>query len=263
VAGGRTARERDFWDGHVASLTECLAEYSRGPDVMTAALLDAVEPLTGARVLDFACGTGVTSAWLAERGATVTGLDLSCESTARAAELGRATGADVTFVHGPLESYESLGVFDRIVGRFALHHVDCAVVAPLLAAHLDSAGSGAFLETMDSNALLRTARRHLVGRLGIPRFGTLDEHPLTSSDLAALEEAFGQLTLRVPLLTFFRIFDRQVLRFRNRHASRALSALDDLLLARLHRDSWSYHQLLVVGPVNGSEPQQAKAASAR
>jgi SAM-dependent methyltransferase len=246
TAERREAREREFWDEHVPSVAACLAEYSAGPDVMAAALLEAVEPLEGVRVLDFACGTGVTSAWLVDRGARVTGIDLSPQSTRRAAEFCRAAGADVTFVTGPLESQADLGTFDRIVGRFALHHVDCATVAPLLAERLAPGGVASFLETMDSNPLLRLARRRLVGRFGIPRFGTLDEHPLTGADLRLLEAAFGELDVRVPRLTFLRIFDRQVLRFRNERASRALGKLDDLMLTRLHLDSWSYHQLLVL-----------------
>jgi SAM-dependent methyltransferase len=255
LAQEREAREQRFWDEHVPSVADCLQEYHAGPDVMTAALLDAVEPLAGATVLDFACGTGITSAWLADRGASVTGIDLSPRSTARAAEFCRAIGADVSFVRGrpryrfvtgPLESQHDLGTFDRIVGRFALHHVDVAAVAPLLASRLRPGGVAAFLETMDTNPLLRPARRHLVGRFGIPRFGTLDEHPLTHADLRLLESVFGKLELRVPRMTFFRIFDRQVLRFRSRPASRAIGALDDLLLTRFHLDSWSYHQLLVL-----------------
>jgi 2-polyprenyl-3-methyl-5-hydroxy-6-metoxy-1,4-benzoquinol methylase len=255
IAEEREARERRFWDEHVPSVADCLREYAAGPDDLTAALLDAVEPLAGATVLDFACGTGITSAWLADRGAAVTGIDLSPQSTARASEFCRAIGADISFVSrrpryrfvtGPLESQHDLGTFDRIVGRFALHHVDVAAVAPLLASRLRPGGVGAFLETMDSNPVLRLARRHLVGRFGIPRFGTLDEHPLTRADLELLDATFGELELRVPRMTFFRIFDRQVLRHRNRRASRAIGALDDLLLTRLHLDSWSYHQLLVL-----------------
>jgi SAM-dependent methyltransferase len=245
IAQEREEREQRFWDEHVPSVADCLREYRAGPDDMTSALLDAVEPLAGATVLDFACGAGITSAWLADRGAAVTGIDLSPESTARAAEFCRAARADASIVTGLLESHHDLGTFDRIVGRFALHHVDVAAAAPLLASHLRPGGVGAFLETMDSNPLLRLARRHLVGRYGIPRFGTLDEHPLTHTDLALLKAAFGELELRVPRMTFFRIFDRQVLRHRSRRASRAIGALDDLLLTRFHLDSWSYHQLLV------------------
>jgi SAM-dependent methyltransferase len=241
----REARERAFWDTHIPGVAECLAEYSAGPDVLTAALLDAVEPLDGARVLDFACGTGITSAWLAARGAAVTGIDLSPGSTARAAEVCRAAGIDADFLTGRLAEHPELGAFDRIVGRFALHHVDVAAVAPLLAARLRPGGVAAFIETMDSNPVLRLARRHLVGRFGIPRFGTLDEHPLTQHDLVVLERAFGDLDVRVPWLTFLRIFDRQVLGYRSARATRLLGSVDDLLLRR-GLESWSYHQLLVL-----------------
>jgi SAM-dependent methyltransferase len=249
----REAREREFWDEHVASVERCLREYDAGPDVMTAALLDALEPLEGVRTLDFACGTGVTSAWLADRGAAVTGIDLSPASTARAAEFCRAAGAQVRLVTGPLESQPDLGAFDRIAGRFALHHVDVGAVAPVLASRLRPGGVAAFIETMDSNPVLRLARRHLLGRFGIPRFGTLDEHPLTRDDLADVESAFGKLELRVPRMTFLRIFDRQVLRHRNERASRLLGTVDDFLLERLQLGSWSYHQLLVLSRAGTGE----------
>jgi SAM-dependent methyltransferase len=247
----RETRERDFWDEHVPSIAQCLAEHEAGPDVITGALLEAVEPLAGASVLDFACGTGIPSAWLADRGAAVTGIDLSPESTARATEFCRAAGIGAAFVAGPLESHPELGPFDRIVGRFALHHVDVAAVAPLLAARLQPGGVAAFIETMDLNPVLRFARRHVVGRFGIPRFGTLDEHPLTRDDLLVLERAFGELELRVPRMTFLRIFDRQVLRHRSERASRILGATDDFLLQRLGLGSWSYHQLLVLRRTGG------------
>src|SRR5438128_283816 len=87
------AREREFWDEHVPSLDRCLREYERGPDANMRALLDALEPLGGAAVLDFACGAGVTSAWLAARGADVVGIDLSPRSVERAAELAERVGA--------------------------------------------------------------------------------------------------------------------------------------------------------------------------
>src|SRR5687767_3283569 len=72
----REAREREFWDEHVPSVAACLAEYRAGPDVITAAMLEAAGPLGEVSVLDFACGTGITSAWLAAEGAKVTGIDL-------------------------------------------------------------------------------------------------------------------------------------------------------------------------------------------
>ena len=242
---GTEGREQAFWDEHVASLADCVDEYELGPDAHTKAALDALEPLSGRRVLDFACGPGVTSAWLAARGAEVVGLDVSSQSIARARELCEDVGFRARFVATSLESLADEQAFDRIFGRFALHHVDCAVVGPMLARLLQPRGRAAFVETMDANPALRLARRHLVGRFGIPRFGTLDEHPLTGADLDALRKSFGTLRVEVPQMTFLRIADRQLLRRRSALASRLAGACDDWLL-HLGLGSWSYHQVLVL-----------------
>jgi 2-polyprenyl-3-methyl-5-hydroxy-6-metoxy-1,4-benzoquinol methylase len=241
-----SAREQRFWDEHVPDLAACLAAYEAGPDTHTTALLRAVEPLIGARVLDFACGAGVTSAWLAGRGAEVTGIDVSPQSVARARELNEKVGGGARFVAGDLDSPELRDmVFDRIVGRFALHHVDCQAIAPQLARHLRPDGLAVFLETMNANPILRIARRSFVGRFGIPRFGTLDEHPLTTADLETLRSRFGSLELETARMEFFRILDRQVLQRRNRWVSQVLGAADDAL-ARLGLGSWSYQQLVLL-----------------
>jgi SAM-dependent methyltransferase len=245
---GNGDRERDFWDRHVPRIDECLRQYRAGPDPNTAIMLDALEPLEGKRVLDYACGVGVMSAWLADRGATVVGMDLSPVSASRAAEFCDQVGANATFVAGDDLSEDALpGLFDRIVGRYAIHHVDVATVAPLLAKRLEADGKAAFLETMSRNPVLRLARRHLTGRLHVPRYGTFDEHPLADEDLRVLEKAFGSLECRVAEMTFFRILDRQVFQYRSRRLSGALGALDDLL-AKLGLESWSYHQVLILSP---------------
>jgi 2-polyprenyl-3-methyl-5-hydroxy-6-metoxy-1,4-benzoquinol methylase len=242
----RAAREQAFWDERVPTFEQCLREYEAGPDPNTKLMLDALEPLGGKQVLDFACGTGVTSAWLSARGAIVTGIDLSTAVVERASELAQAVGARASFVAADLgEAPFEPATFDGMVGRYALHHVDCATVAPALARLLKVDATGAFLETMDSNPLLRLARSRLVGRFGIPRYGTLDEHPLTSQDLDVLRRSFGDLRLAVAQMQFLRVFDRQVLGYRSRFASKALGALDDLLLSLGWR-AGSYQQVLIV-----------------
>ena len=60
---------------------------------------------------------------------------------------------------------------------------------------------------------MRLSRRFLVGRLGIPRLGTVDEHPLTASDVEALRSSFGSATIRVEQMKILRILDRQVFRY--------------------------------------------------
>lgn len=66
------------------------------------AVLDAVAPFDDDRVLEVACGTGRFSVMLAERGANVTGVDISGAMLGQARQKARATGvADtVEFMRG-------------------------------------------------------------------------------------------------------------------------------------------------------------------
>lgn len=240
------AREQEFWDEHVPQLERIVRRYHAGPEPNTRAMIDAVEPLQGRRVLDFACGAGLTSAFLAQRGAIVTAIDISPVSIDRARKLAESVGQSVEFIVGemtadtfPAES------FDAIVGRYALHHVDLPVMAPILNAVLVKGGRGAFVETMGLNPALNFARRRLAGRAGVASYGSEDERPLDRTDLGVLRASFGDVKLGVGELRFFRIFDRNVLRFRHRRAAAVLGSLDDAL-QRMGFGVLSYHQVVEV-----------------
>lgn len=56
------------------------------------AVLDAIGPIDETRILEIACGTGRFSVMLAERGADVTGLDISQPMLAKARENARRAG---------------------------------------------------------------------------------------------------------------------------------------------------------------------------
>jgi SAM-dependent methyltransferase len=241
----RGHRESDFWGHHIPDLDSCLSEVQAGADPNTEAMLRAVEPVAGKRILDFACGGGVTSAWLARRGAEVVGVDLSPHSLARAREVHHALDLDATFVLS-LEEAEASGPFDAVVGRYALHHTDVPSLAPQLAALVRHGGKGAFVETFSTNPVLRLARGTLTGRLGIPKYGTEDERPLDGNDLAALRSAFGHLGVTCAQMHFLRVFDRQVLRYRSPRLSSIVGGTDDII-GRLPRSaSLSYFQVVVV-----------------
>ena len=173
----------------------------------------------------------MTTAWLTSRGAQVVGIDLSPKSIQRAQEVAGTLGLEASFVVGDAASLdESASRFDGIVGRRALHHVDCFAVAPVLAALVKPGSTSAFVETMNFNPVLRFARDRLVGRFGIPRVGTLDEHPLGESELDVLRRAFGALRIEVRRMDFLWMLDRQVLRGRAPTVGRALRKIDDFLL---------------------------------
>lgn len=238
------ARERVFWDAHVPSIEACLREVEAGPDPNTVLALDALSPLDGRAVLDVGCGAGILSAWLAQSGAVVTGVDISQASVERAYELHRRLGLETRFIAAAISAHAvGEAQFDRLTGRYVLHHLDLSQSATELGALLKHGGIAAFVETMTLNPLLRLARTHLAGRCGIPRYGSADECPLVVRDLVTLERAFGECSTMVAELTFFRIFDRQVLHYRSPTVSRFLGSLDNFLL-RLGLDSWSYHQVV-------------------
>jgi ubiquinone/menaquinone biosynthesis C-methylase UbiE len=248
----RIERERDFWDHEVPTVAEAIAEYHKGPEPNTRLMMEVVRPHPGMRILDFACGAGVTSAWLADKGADVTGVDLSPVSICVADEMAAEVGARAHFLAEDVEKIAlPEGGFDAIVGRYALHHLDVAHMAPVLARCLKPGGVGAFVETMGINPVLRFARNHMVGRFGIPRFGTLDEHPLRWSDIQLLSDAFGDVRLVNEEYRFLTMLDRQVLHGRVPMIVPALRRADAVLSRIPKIDRWSFHQVLVVGEDRG------------
>jgi SAM-dependent methyltransferase len=246
-AAGRIDRERDYWDHVVPTVEESLKLYEKGPNPNTKRMLDAVDPESGPRVIDFACGAGVHSAWLAARGAKVTGVDLSPNSIKVAKEVAERLGLDIEFLVADVETMELPdGGYDAMIGHWALHHLDTKHMAPVLARAIKPGGVAAFEETMALNPVLRFARNNIVGRFGIKRVGTLDEHPLGEWDLEQFRNAFGELEVVTEWYKFFQLFDRAVLHHRYPKATRAIRKIDDRLAKWPKTADWGYHQVLIL-----------------
>lgn len=241
----RLGRERDHWDHVIPSAEEVLADFERGPDPNTELMLASVKPGPGRRIIDFACGSGATSLWLAREGAEVTGIDLSPKSIEVAKQAAESAGLTVNFVVADLEHYAFERAYDGMVGKYALHHLDVALLAPAMARCVKLGATAAFVETMAMNPVLRLARKYATGKFGIARYGTLDEHPLVTSDIAALHAAFGRLRLETRQYQFLSLFDRQVLRYKYRKVSSLLAAVDQRLGSMPVLDQWGYHQVLI------------------
>jgi SAM-dependent methyltransferase len=205
-------------------------------------MIDALGPLEGRRILDFACGGGTTSLWLAARGADVVGIDLSPASIAVAKAAAARAGLSVDFrvVSGLNDDFG--GPYDGIVGHMALHHVDIRATSVRLAEALRRGGVAAFAETTADNPVLRVVRDLLPRRF---RVGTPDEHPLTHADRTTLREVFGDLEVTTPWYQFLWLFDRQVLRFRWPRASRAINRADMRLRNVRAISDWSYTKVFI------------------
>jgi trans-aconitate methyltransferase len=85
---------------------------SRGGD----SLIDLLDPQPGERVLDLGCGTGELAAKIAERGATVVGLDADRNMV----EQARNRFPHLEFIVGDGHDF-SIGTFDCVFSNAALH----------------------------------------------------------------------------------------------------------------------------------------------
>ena len=228
-------RERAFHDRLAAELDPD-AMPPRAPDHLERALLGLIGPVAGRRVLELGCGSGDLALLLARDGAMLTAVDVSpamvALARARVARFAPAARAD--FLTAAAEDTGlPAGSFDVVVGKWILHHVDTARVGAEIGRVLRPHGRAWFIENSGCNPVLGFARRRLVGRWGIPRLGTVDEHPLVRRDYDILGERFSSVTLSYPDFCFFQLFDRQVLRFRVRPVSYVLERMDRLVYRRL------------------------------
>ena len=99
-------------------------------------LLEELSLPTGGSILDVGCGTGRHSIELAKRGYAVTGIDLSSEMLARAADAAKAAGLSVDWIHSDATRFSLPGKYDGVVclceGAFGLlGHRDDSIDQPL------------------------------------------------------------------------------------------------------------------------------------
>jgi len=107
----RYAETDRVWSGHVNETTSAVI-----------AELEARGALRAGTALDLGCGEGGDALWLAARGWTVTGVDLSATAIGRARDAARNARLDATFIAGEIDDAD-LGTFDLVTTSF-LHSWD-------------------------------------------------------------------------------------------------------------------------------------------
>jgi magnesium-protoporphyrin O-methyltransferase len=140
---GTRARVEDYFDRTATTVWERLtsdAPVSRiratvraGRDDMRAKLLGALpQDLTGARVLDAGCGTGMATAELARRGAEVVAVDISPSLIGIAeARLDEDLRPRVTFAAGDMLD-AGLGSFDHVIAMDSLIYYEAGDIRAAL-----------------------------------------------------------------------------------------------------------------------------------
>lgn len=84
------------------AIADWYVEFTKDWDSQPLALLPT--DLEGLRVMDLACGYGTASRYLAQRGAQVTGLDISAGLLSRARQLEASQPLGIRYIHGDAAS---------------------------------------------------------------------------------------------------------------------------------------------------------------
>ena len=143
----------------------------------------------GSTVLEFGCGPGFFAPYLARRGASVTGIDISETAIAQAQEraVEQGVSGNLTLKVMNAEALEfPAHSFDLVCGVAILHHLDLDRAYGEIARTLKPGGRAVFLEPLGHNPLINLYRRMT------PALRTEDEHPLLMRDLVLANRYFDE-----------------------------------------------------------------------
>ena len=196
----RLDREREFHDRAFSEQTraEVRRFYSVNGSLRAWYEAQLARRAPGAEVLEYGCGPGSAAYLLAERGAVVTGIDLSPVAIDLAREEGERRWLDNRLDFRVMDA-EHLDLaddaFDLVCGSGILHHLDLERAYAEIARVLHPRGSAVFIEPLGHNPLINAYRNRT------PQLRTVDEHPLRMADLKLARRWFGEVETRFFTLT--------------------------------------------------------------
>ena len=153
------------------------------------------ENATGKKVLDFGCGSGLSSIESAQFAGHVTGIDISPEAVRLAQEHAAAAGvaSKSTFVVMDAEALEfDSGSFDVVSVRGVLHHMDLDAALGQIRRVLAPGGKAIFLEALANNPIIHAYRR----RTPHLRTAWETEHILRYEDSVKMRKYFQHVEVR-------------------------------------------------------------------
>ena len=183
----------------------------------------------GRRVIDFGCGSGSNAVQLANRGASVWGVDISEDliriAQRRMAVNGRSGGAQFIVASAHDLPFED-GSIDAVFGIAILHHLDLLRVSREVHRVLRRGGRAIFQEPVRNSAMVRLVRSLIPYHA--PDVSPY-ERPLTDPELRQFAAPFSSMRSRAFTLPF--VSAGQILPVVKQHVDR-LYKVDGEILRR-------------------------------
>jgi len=225
--GKQMTEDREFFDqvaeSDVRKSTRKFYSIVQDCDDYHDSLLAPICP--GAKAIEYGCGTGSYSFFMAEHGAEVTGIDIS-ETCIKKARM-RAKDRGVSGISFAMMDAEHLdfddSTFDVVRGTAILHHLDMEKALKEIARVLRPAGRALFIEPLGHNPVINLYRKMTF------QYRTSEEHPMKRQDLFLMTKLFRKTHFR-----YFHLFSISAVPFRNtiffRGIVRVLRVIDRAVL---------------------------------
>jgi SAM-dependent methyltransferase len=217
-----------FWNNHFLKKQKDKQRLVLPPDDNDPILLRALQHfgcIKGKTVVDLGCGRGRASLFFAANGARVISVDFSEVAIANLTRYCRDNGfRHITPIQLDAREIATLGRVDFVFGSMILHHIEpFGAFAQSLQATVKTGGKGFFWENSSRSRMLIWFRKHLVGKLGIPKYGDPEEFPFTPEEISELEKFF-HVAIEYPQFLFFEMMSNYLLRGRAKTPLRLLDS---------------------------------------
>ena len=164
-------------------------------------------------ILDLGCGRASSSIFFAYHGANVISIDFSENAVNNLKNYCKSNGINnIKPIVLNANEINTIDKVDFVFGSMILHHIEpFDIFSDILRQSIKDDGRAFFLENNARSSLIMWFRKHLVGKLWIPKYGDPDEHPLTLDEINELKKYF-KLKIETPEFYYFRLISIYLLR---------------------------------------------------